>query len=63
MAGQISLIKKQLKTIDDYFAEKDEDVEYILLVTLKLFLKIDLVRKTSMNCWFKKNNFLKRSKA
>jgi len=33
------LIKKQLKLIDDYFAEKDEDVEYIPVGNIEVVLK------------------------
>lgn len=33
------LIKKQLKLIDDYFAEKDEDVEYISVSAIEVVLK------------------------
>lgn len=33
------LIKKQLKLIDDYFAEKDEDVEYIPVSDIEVVLK------------------------
>ena len=33
------LIKKQLKLIDDYFAEKDEDVEYIPVSNIEVVLK------------------------
>jgi len=33
------LIKKQIKQIDDYFAEKDEDVEYISVNEIKVVLK------------------------
>ncbi|KOY84523.1 hypothetical protein AD998_20220 [bacterium 336/3] len=33
------LIKKQLKIIDDYFAEKDEDVEYVVVNEIEVVLK------------------------
>ena len=33
------LIKKQLKLIDDYFAEKDEDVEYVSVNEIEVVLK------------------------
>lgn len=33
------LIKKQLRTIDDYFTEKDEDVEYVSVSEIKVVLK------------------------
>ena len=33
------LIKKQLKLIDDYFAEKDEDVEYISVGDIEVVIK------------------------
>jgi superfamily II DNA or RNA helicase len=33
------LIKKQIKLIDDYFAEKDEDVEYIPVSAIEVVLK------------------------
>lgn len=33
------LIKKQLRLIDDYFAEKDEDVEYIKVSEIEVVLK------------------------
>jgi len=50
------LIKKQLKLIDDYFAEKDGDVEYIPVSDIEVVLKDKFCKRTSMNCWFRKNN-------
>ena len=40
------LIKRQLKIIDNYFNERDEDVEYISVNKIEVVLKDDLVRKT-----------------
>lgn len=42
------LIKKQLKLIDDYFTEKDEDVEYIPVNEIEVVLK-DRVGKKDIN--------------
>lgn len=42
------LIKKQLKLIDDYFAEKDEDVEYIPIEEIEVVLK-DRFGKKDLN--------------
>ncbi|MES2478296.1 MAG: DEAD/DEAH box helicase family protein [Bacteroidota bacterium] len=42
------LIKKQLKIIDDYFAERDEDVEYISVSEIEVVLK-DRFGKKDLN--------------
>jgi len=42
------LINKQLKLIDDYFAEKDEDVEYIPISGIEVVLK-DRFEKKDLN--------------
>ena len=47
--GRSNKHKKQLRLLDNYFEEKDENVDYLPVDEIEVVLKIDLARKTSMN--------------
>lgn len=54
------LIKKQLKLIDDYFTEKDEDVEYIPVNEIEVVLKDRFGRKDINELLVQEEELLKK---
>ncbi|HEY9084045.1 MAG TPA: DEAD/DEAH box helicase family protein [Vicingaceae bacterium] len=54
------LIKKQLKLIDDYFTEKDEDVEYIPVNEIEVVLKDRFGRKDINELLVQEEQLLKK---
>lgn len=54
------LIKKQLKLIDDYFTEKDEDVEYISVSEIEVVLKDKFGKKDINELLVQEEQLLKK---
>lgn len=57
------LIKKQLKLIDDYFTEKDEDVEYIPVNEIEVVLKDKFGKKDINELLVQEEQLLKRKQS
>jgi superfamily II DNA or RNA helicase len=57
------LIKKQLKLIDDYFAEKDEDVEYISVNDIEVVLKDRFGKKDINELLVQEEQLLKKKQS
>lgn len=57
------LIKKQLKLIDDYFAEKDEDVEYIPVSDIEVVLKDRFGKKDINELLVQEEQLLKKKQS
>ena len=57
------LIKKQLKLIDDYFAEKDEDVEYISAREIEVVLKDRFGKKDINELLVQEEQLLKKKQS
>ena len=57
------LIKKQLKLIDDYFAEKDEDVEYISVGDIEVVLKDRFGKKDINELLVQEEQLLKKKQS
>ena len=57
------LIKKQLKVIDEYFNEKDEDVEYIPVAEIEVVLKDRFGRKDINELLVQEEQLLKKKKS
>jgi superfamily II DNA or RNA helicase len=57
------LIKKQLKLIDDYFAEKDEDVEYIPVSEIEVVLKDRFGKKDINELLVQEEQLLKKKQS
>ena len=57
------LIKKQLKLIEDYFAEKDEDVEYISVVDIEVVLKDKFGKKDINELLVQEEQLLKKKQS
>lgn len=57
------LIKKQLKLIDDYFAEKDEDVEYISVSDIEVVLKDRFGKKDINELLVQEEQLLKKKQS
>lgn len=57
------LIKKQLKLIDDYFAEKDEDVEYISVSDIEVVLKDKFGKKDINELLVQEEQLLKKKQS
>ena len=56
------LIKKQLRIIDDYFSEKDEDVEYISVNEIEVVLKDRFGKKDINELLVQEEQLLKRNR-
>jgi superfamily II DNA or RNA helicase len=57
------LIKKQIKLIDDYFAEKDEDVEYISVSDIEVVLKDRFGKKDINELLVQEEQLLRKKKS
>lgn len=57
------LIRKQLKLIDDYFAEKDEDVEYIPVSDIEVVLKDRFGKKDINELLVQEEQLLKKKQS
>jgi superfamily II DNA or RNA helicase len=57
------LIRKQLKLIDDYFAEKDEDVEYISVSDIEVVLKDKFGKKDINELLVQEEQLLKKKQS
>ena len=57
------LIRKQLKLIDDYFTEKDEDVEYIPVVDIEVVLKDKFGKKDINELLIQEEQLLKKKQS
>lgn len=57
------LIKKQLKLIDDYFAEKDEDVEYVSVNEIEVVLKDKFGKKDINELLVQEEQLLKKKQS
>lgn len=57
------LIKKQLKLIDDYFSEKDEDVEYISVNEIEVVLKDRFGKKDINELLVQEEQLLKKKQS
>ncbi len=57
------LIKKQLKLIDDYFTEKDEDVEYISAIDIEVVLKDRFGKKDINELLVQEEQLLKKKQS
>ncbi|QQX75999.1 MULTISPECIES: DEAD/DEAH box helicase family protein [Aequorivita] len=57
------LIKKQLKLIDDYFAEKDEDVEYVSVSEIEVVLKDRFGKKDINELLVQEEQLLKKKQS
>ena len=57
------LIKKQLKLIDDYFAEKDEDVEYVSVNEIEVVLKDRFGKKDINELVVQEDQLLKKKQS
>ena len=57
------LIKKQLKLIDDYFTEKDEDVEYISVSDIEVVLKDRFGKKDINELLVQEEQLLKKKQS
>jgi superfamily II DNA or RNA helicase len=57
------LIKKQLKLIEDYFAEKDEDVEYITVTDIEVVLKDKFGKKDLNELLVQEEQLLKKKQS
>lgn len=57
------LIKRQLKIIDDYFTEKDEDVEYVPVKEIEVVLKDRFGKKDINELLFQEEQLLKKKQS
>ncbi len=57
------LIKKQLKLIDDYFTEKDEDVEYVSVNEIEVVLKDKFGKKDINELLVQEEHLLKKKQS